>query len=227
MDKKVGVYICEGCSIGEALDVEAMKGVASEEGASAKAHPFLCSKEGIDFLKAEVGEGINTLVIAACSRRVNYDVFQFDGCIVDRVNIREQGVWSHPREEFPALTEEQKDDGVHFDRLQMLAEDYLRMSLAKVQKIDIPEPQMLETFCRKILVIGGGVSGMTAALDAADAGYEVTIVEKEGALGGHAARWRKRLGVNVTSHVRDGHEALDLVSESQAAMRPAGENNCR
>ena len=195
MDKKIGVYICEGCGIGEALDIDAMKELASEEGFSAKAHPFLCSKEGIDFLKTEVGEGVNTLVIAACSRRVNYDVFRFDGCLVDRVNIREHAVWSHPREEFPALTDEQKDDGVNFDRLQMLAEDYLRMAMARAKKIELPEPHQLETFCRKILVIGGGVSGMTAALDAADAGYEVTIVEKEGVLGGHAAGWRKQLPV--------------------------------
>jgi quinone-modifying oxidoreductase subunit QmoB len=104
-------------------------------------------------------------------------------------------VWSHPREEFPALTEDQKDDGVHFDRVQMLAEDYLRMGMAKVKKIDLPEPYQPETFSRKILVIGGGVSGMTAALDAADTGYEVTIVEKEERLGGHAGHWRKQLPV--------------------------------
>jgi quinone-modifying oxidoreductase subunit QmoB len=41
--------------------------------------------------------GTNTMVIAACSRRVNFDVFRFDGCIVDRVNLREGVVWSHPR----------------------------------------------------------------------------------------------------------------------------------
>ncbi len=195
MEKKIGVYICEGCGIGEALDIEAMKGVASEDGLPVKTHPILCSKAGVDFLKNEVGEGTNTLIIAACSRRVNYDVFRFDGCIVDRVNIREQAVWSHPREQFPALTEEQKDDGVHFDRLQMLAEDYLRMGMARVKKVELPDPYKIETFSRKILVIGGGVSGMTAALDAAEAGYEVTIVEKSEALGGHATGWRKQLPV--------------------------------
>ncbi|MCF8050939.1 MAG: FAD-dependent oxidoreductase [Desulfobacterales bacterium] len=195
MDKKIGVYICKGCGIGEALDVDALKAVATDDGVAAKTHPILCGKEGVEFLKKEIEEGTNTLVIAACSRRVNYDIFRFDGCIVDRVNIREQVVWSHPREEFPALTEEQKGDGVHFDRLQMLAEDYLRMGMAKAKKIDLPEPYKPETFSRKILVIGGGVSGMTAALDAANAGYEVTIVEKEERLGGHASHWRKQLPV--------------------------------
>jgi len=193
MDKKYGVYICEGCGIGDALDIEALKGVPEEEGLPVKTHPFLCSKEGVEFLKSDIAEGTNTMVLAACSRRVNYDVFRFDGCIVDRVNLREQVVWSHPRSEFPKLEEDQKDDGVHFDRVQMLAEDYVKMGMARVEKIDLPEAYQMETFSRKILVIGGGMTGMTAALDAAATGYEVTIVEKEDQLGGHATQWRKQL----------------------------------
>ena len=49
-------------------------------------------------------------------------------------------VWSHPRSKFPALTEEQKDDEDIFDRVQMMAEDYLKMGMARVEKIDLPEP---------------------------------------------------------------------------------------
>ncbi len=194
MDKKYGVYICTGCGIGDALDIEALGDVAKEEGLPVQTHSMLCGKEGVELIRQDIAEkGINTLVIAACSRRVNFDVFRFDGCIVDRVNLREQVVWSHPRSEYQALTEEQKEDGVHFDRLQMLAEDYLKMGMARVEKINLPEPYLLETLSRKILVIGGGVAGLSAALDAANAGYEVTIVEKESSLGGHAAHWRKQL----------------------------------
>ena len=196
MDKKYGVYICTGCGIGDALDMEALCEVPEEEGLPVKTHPFLCGKEGVELIKKDIEEnGINTMVIAACSRRVNFDVFKFDGCIVDRVNLREQVVWSHPRSEFPALTEEQKDDEEHFDRVQMLAEDYLKMGMAKVEKIKLPEPYQLETLCKKILVIGGGITGISAALDAAKTGYEVTIVEKEDALGGYAAKVRKQLPV--------------------------------
>ncbi|MDZ7599303.1 MAG: FAD-dependent oxidoreductase [Desulfobacterales bacterium] len=154
---------------------------------AAKTHPFLCGREGVDATeKGYCEKGINTLVIAACSRRVNFNVFRFDGCIVDRVNLREQVVWSHPRSEFPALTAEQKEDDGNFDRVQMLAEDYIKMGMARVEKITLPEPHKLENLSRKILVIGGGITGMSAALDAAKAGYEVTIVEKEAQLGGHA-----------------------------------------
>ena len=197
MDKKYCVYICTGCGIGDALDMEALCEVPEEEGLPVKTHPFLCGKEGVELIKKGIAEdGYNTLVIAACSRRVNYDVFNFEGCIVDRVNLREQTVWSHPRSEFPALTEEQKDSSEHFDRLQMLAEDYLKMGMAKVEKIKLPEPYILETMSKRILVIGGGITGISAALDAAKAGYDVTIVEKESALGGYAAKMRKQLPVS-------------------------------
>ncbi len=196
MDKKYGVYICEGCGIGESLDIEALKGIPEEEGLPVKTHACLCGPQGVELLKKDIGEkGINTLVIAACSRRVNFDVFRFDGCIVDRVNLREQVVWSHPRSEFPALTAEQKEDDDNFDRVQMLAEDYIKMGMARVEKITLPEPHKLENLSRKILVIGGGITGMSAALDAAKAGYEATIVEKTAQLGGHANHWRKQLPI--------------------------------
>jgi len=194
MDKKYGVYICTGCGIGDALDMEELCGVPKEEGLPVQTHPFLCGKEGVELIKKDIEEkGINTLVIAACSRRVNFDIFSFDGCIVDRVNLREQVVWSHPRSEFPALTEEQKGDEEHFDRLQMLAEDYIKMGMVKVEKIDLPEPYKLETLSKRILVIGGGITGISAAIDAAKTGYGVTIVEKESSLGGYAGKLRKQL----------------------------------
>ena len=196
MDKKYGVYICTGCGIGDTLDIESLSGIASEEGLPVKEHSFLCSKDGVSLIKKDIEEnGTNTIVIAACSRRVNFDTFRFDGCIVDRVNLREQVVWSHPRSEFPALEEDQKDDGEHFDRLQMLAEDYLRMGMAKVEKIKLPEPYKLDNLSRKILVIGGGITGLSAAMDAAKAGYDVTIAEKSDSLGGYAGKIRKQLPV--------------------------------
>ena len=194
MDKKYGVYICTGCGIGDALDIKSLSEVAEEEGLSCQTHPFLCGKEGLDLLKSDISEkGVNSLVIAACSRRVNYDVFRFDGCSVDRVNLREGVVWAHPRAEFPALTEEEKEDEDNYDRVQMMAEDYLRMGMAKIEKVKLPEPYQVENFTKKILVLGGGVTGMTAALDAAAAGYEVTIIEKNTQLGGNVANWRQQL----------------------------------
>ncbi len=191
MDKKYGVYICTGCGIGDALDIDKLCEVPKEEGINhVKTHPFFCSKEGVELLKKDIAEeGINSLVIAACSRRVNYDIFKFDGCLIDRVNLREQVVWSHPKTEKP----EDVADDQFVNHLQLMAEDYLKMGLAKIEKIKLPEPYKPDTFSRKILVIGGGISGISAALDAAKTGYEVTLVEKEDAIGGYAARIRKQL----------------------------------
>ena len=197
MDKKYGVYICEGCDIGESLDVKALCGVPEEEGVPVKTHPFLCSKDGVEFLNKDIAAGTNTLVIAACSRRVNFDIFRFDGCIVDRVNLREGVVWSHPRSVFPALTEEEKEDEDKFDRVQMMAEDYIKMGMIRVEKITLPEPYVVENLSRKILVLGGGIAGMSAAIDVAKTGFDVTIVEKTDTLGGYAAKVRKQIPVSA------------------------------
>ncbi|SLM31524.1 QmoB [Desulfamplus magnetovallimortis] len=196
MSKKYGVYICTGCGIGDVLDMEALVDVPDEEGINCTTHPFLCSKEGVAQIQKDVNDGkVNAMVIGACSRRVNFDLFKFDGCIVERVNLREGVVWPHSREKYPALTEEQKDDEEHFDRIQMKAEDYIKMGMIRVEKVKLPEPYKTETFSRKILVLGGGITGISAALDAAKAGFEVTIVEKQSKLGGYAAQMRSQMPV--------------------------------
>lgn len=187
MDKKYGVYICTGCGIGDSLDIDGLCATVKKARKTAKTHPFLCGPDGVEMLKKDISdEGVNTLVIAACSRRVNFDIFRFDGCIVDRVNLREQVVWSHPK----------GDKSLEINHTQMLANDYLKMGMIRVEKVQLPEPYKLENFTRKILVIGGGITGISAALDAAKVGYDVTIVEKEEKLGGYAAKIRKQLPVN-------------------------------
>jgi quinone-modifying oxidoreductase subunit QmoB len=102
-------------------------------------------------------------------------------------------VWSHPRDQFPALTEEEKEDEDNFDRVQMMAEDYLRMGMARVEEgrpartlqAGNLQPQNSRDRRRHHRYL--------AAIDAAKAGYEVTIVEKEDQLGGQANNWRKQL----------------------------------
>jgi quinone-modifying oxidoreductase subunit QmoB len=178
MDKKLGVYICSGCSIGESLDLEALHKVATDEYKApiCKQHNFLCDKEGVDLIKKDIKEeGINTIIIAACSPRVNYDVFRFgDEVLLERVNLREHVVWC----------QEPKNEDT-----QMLGEDYLRMGIVKAEKSDIPEPFLAEELVSSVLVIGGGISGMTTALQTAVAGSDVILVEQAQELGG----WAKRM----------------------------------
>ncbi|MDT8378604.1 MAG: FAD-dependent oxidoreductase [Desulfotignum sp.] len=216
MDKKYGVYICTGCGIGDTLDMEDLVEIPEEEGLNCTTHPFLCSKEGVALIQKDVDDGkVNAMVIGACSRRVNFDVFRFDNCIVERVNLREGVVWPHSRETYPALTEEQKEDEEHFDRIQMKAEDYIRMGMIRLEKVKLPTPYKPESFSKKILVLGGGVTGMAAALDAAKTGYDVTIVEKTDALGGYAAKLRSQMPVSAPFETLQAPVADKLIQEIQ------------
>ncbi len=97
MDKKIGVYICTGCKIADYLDVDKLAEVATGEYkvAVCKTHPFFCGKEGAQLIEKDIEDGVNTVVIAACSPRVNWDVFCYDpNVILERINIREHVVWS-------------------------------------------------------------------------------------------------------------------------------------
>ena len=203
MEKKLGVYICGGCSIGEGLDLEKLSLVATKEYKApiCKTHSAMCGEEGVNLIKQDIAaEGVNTIVIAACSGRVKFDVFDFGPSnIVERVNVREQVVWSHDwTKEVQVKTkdaegkEEVKSETKPNEDTQMLAEDYLRMGIVKANKTSLPEP-FIEEFTKNILVIGSGITGLTAALEAANTGYDVTIVEKNAQLGGFAARQRKQV----------------------------------
>ena len=227
MDKKYGVYICTGCGIGDTLDMEALAGVPGEEGINCTSHPFLCSKEGVALIQKDIDDGkVNSMVIGACSRRVNFDVFNFPGCIIERANLREGVVWPHSRETYPALTEEQKDDGESFDQVQMKAEDYIKMGMIRLEKVKLPEPYQTQSFSKKVLVIGGGVTGMSAALDAAKAGYEVTIVEKAAALGGYAAKLRGQMPVQSPFETLQAPVVQGLVQEVEGNANIDVRTNC-
>jgi quinone-modifying oxidoreductase subunit QmoB len=181
MEKKIGVYICKGCDIRDSVDVAKLADVAVKEYKVpvCKTHDILCSPEGLNLIKTDIhDDGVNTVVIAACSPRVKHEEFRFPENLVERINIREFVAWSQtPKEE----------------DTQALAEDYMRMGIVKSQKWDISEPYLLEDTSRTILVIGGGITGMTSALGAADAGYKVVLVEKTSELGGWAAKMYRQL----------------------------------
>ncbi len=179
MDPKVGCYICKGCDIAKSLDVDKLVGIATGEGkvAVCKTHDMLCSSEGIELVKSDIAnESLNKVVIAACSIRVFPELFDFGPSIlVDRTNLREQVAWCH----------EPNDEDT-----QMLAEDYIRMGIAKVKSSEPPVPLEVQT-SKDIMVIGGGMTGMTAAKASADAGYKVILVEKSDKLGGWATKFKK------------------------------------
>jgi len=179
MSKQVGVYICSGCSIGECLDVNRLAAVAQKEYKVpvCRQHSYLCGNEGLAAIRQDLTEKtVDAVVIAACSPRMKTAAFNFDPrMVLERVNLREHVAWSHPPKD---------------DHTQGLAEDYLRMGIVKAQKMEPLQPAA-EGISRTIMVVGGGVTGITAALEAAEAGYDVVLVEKESKLGGGLAGVQK------------------------------------
>jgi quinone-modifying oxidoreductase subunit QmoB len=209
MTKKQAVYFCTGCGIGEALDIKALVKVANKEFKiqDVKEHSFLCGAEGVDLIKKDIEAGVNAVTIAACSERVCYDVFNFGpSVIVERVALRERVAWvQEPGDE---------DTG-------MMAEDYMRIGLFHAQATELPEPFMVENPSKNILVVGGGLTGMTAALGAAKSGYEVVLVEKEAVLGGWAGKQYKQapLAAPYTDLEENGIDALAKAIEGDSKIK--------
>ncbi|MCI5133378.1 MAG: CoB--CoM heterodisulfide reductase iron-sulfur subunit A family protein, partial [Candidatus Electrothrix sp. EH2] len=100
-----------------------------------------------------------------------------------RGNLREHVAWTAQPDD--------KDDEEAAEYLQEMGEDYVRMAVVRAQKSELPEPYQLEKITKSIMVMGGGIAGLTAATEAAKAGYNVTLVEKTDKLGGKALGWRK------------------------------------
>ena len=178
MGKKPGVYVCGGCGIAGALDTQKLVELAraANPDAPVRTSPAFCLEDA-GLIRTDVEQnGVDSVVIAACSPRVNTDVFRFPSAFVERVNIREQVAWSHPP---------------NHEETQGLAEDYLRMGVVRAQKAQPPRPYT-EANERTVLVVGGGAAGLAAAIGAARSGLRVVLVEKEAELGGYARKLHKQ-----------------------------------
>ncbi len=181
MSKNIATYICTGCQIGDSINIEALISTVGEHNLTVcKQHPFLCNKEGINLIQSDIENSeLDGIVIAGCSPRIKVKEFSFDsGILLERVNLREQVVWCQ---------EPNNED------TQMMAEDYLRMGITKVEKTLNPKPYIPDDLRSDILVIGGGISGITSAVEGAKAGYNVILVEKEEILGGFANKLYKQI----------------------------------
>jgi heterodisulfide reductase subunit A len=179
--RRVGVFVCHcGTNISATVDVERVAEVA-------KAMPnvvftmdykYMCSEPGQGVIRdAIIKHNLNRIVVASCSPRMHEPTFRktlasagLNPYLLEMANLREQCSW------------------VHNDKAKATekAIDLVRMAVAKVSKncelftSTIP-------ITKRALVIGGGIAGMQAALDIADAGYQVTLVEREATIGGKMA----------------------------------------
>ena len=191
-EPRIGVFVCHcGINIGSVVDVPMVMEYASglPGVVYAEANLYTCSQDTQKKIKEMIDEhDLNRVVVASCTPRTHEPLFQntvreagLNKYLFEMANIRDQCSWVH-RLEPEAATEK--------------AKALVRMAVAKASMLEpLPQPKIPVT--PAALVIGGGLSGMTAALEIAKAGYEVHLVEKEKELGGHMKRIHHTLaGVN-------------------------------
>jgi len=185
MEPKIGVYVCDcGANIAGTVDVpqvtEFAKGLPSV--ALAREYKFMCSDPGQELIKNDIKEqGINRVVVASCSPRLHETTFRralasagLNPYFFEMANIREHCSWVI--EDKAAATEKAK-----------------AAVSAAVRRVYYHQP--LETkevpVNANTLIVGAGIAGLQAALEIADSGNKVFLVEREPSIGGHMAQLDK------------------------------------
>jgi heterodisulfide reductase subunit A len=177
-EPKIGVYVCE-CGVNIAATVNVSELVRFAQGlpnvAVARQYKYTCSEPGQNMIKDDIRNlGINRVVVASCTPRMHEVTFQnvlaeagLNPYYFQMANIREHVSW------------------VVKDPVQGTAKAK-RLVNAAVRRVALQE----ELFARKepvtpaLLIVGGGIAGIQAALTAAEAGYQVYLVEREPSIGG-------------------------------------------
>jgi heterodisulfide reductase subunit A len=182
-EPRIGVYVCH-CGLNIAGTINC--GDVAEFAATlpnviiAKDNRYTCSDQGQELIKSDIKEhNLNRVVVASCSPRLHEPTFRktieaagLNKYLFEMANIREHCSWVHLQDK-DAATEK--------------AKDLVRAAVARAALLE-PEVEAEVPILRKALVVGGGVAGIQAALDLADTGYEVYIVEKEPSIGGRMAQ---------------------------------------
>lgn len=178
---RIGVFVCHcGSNIASVIDVEAVADYAKTlpDVVYVERNLFSCSQDTQEMIAKRIQEeDLNRIVIAACTPRTHEPLFRetlkaagLNEYLVEMANIRNHGSWVHPEAPEAATAK---------------AKDLVRMAVAKISFAVGLKPVAVP-ITQKGLVIGGGVSGMTAALNLAGQGFEVHLVEKSKSLGGNA-----------------------------------------
>ena len=185
MPKKIGVYICHcGTNIAGIVDVEAVTEFAKGLGdvTLAKDYKFMCSDPGQELLREDIkASGLDGIVVAACSPLMHERTFRkaaldagLNPFLIQIANIREQCSWVTSDK---ALATEKAKSLVAGAVARLAAHEPLEMRRVEIKP--------------SALVVGGGIAGIQAALDLADAGVQVHLVEREPTIGGHMAMFDK------------------------------------
>lgn len=179
---RIGVFVCWcGSNIAATVDVKAVAETLGREPGVVYAadYQYMCSEAGQNLLVQAIGQyKLTGVVICSCSPRMHEATFRkaaaragLNPYLVEIANIREQCSWIH------------KDRQVATEKAIILG----RAAIAKVQ-LNAPLAAGQSPVTKRALVIGGGIAGIQTALDIAEAGFPVDIVEKEPTIGGKMAQ---------------------------------------
>ena len=183
---RIGVYVCQcGSNIAGVVDCDAVAEYAGKlpDVVICRNQGYTCSEPGQKQIKNDIQEyALNRVVVASCSPRLHEATFRqcvseagLNPYLMEMANIREQCSWVHSHDTKKATIK---------------AKDLVRSAVARVRLLDA-QTEMEVPVTPATLVIGGGVAGIQAALDLADAGYKVILVEKQPSIGGIMARLDK------------------------------------
>ena len=185
-ERRIGVYVCHcGLNIAGVVDCKAVAEFAKglPEVVVSTTDGYLCSEPGQKLIKRDIEEqGLNGIVVASCSPRLHEPTFRqciseagLNPYLLEMANLREQCSWVH---------------GADKDGATLKAKDLVRSAVARARRLEVCT-EIEVPVEQSTLVIGGGVAGIQAALDLADSGYKVTLVEKQPSIGGIMARLDK------------------------------------
>jgi len=185
-DPRIGVYVCHcGLNIAKSVNCRQVAENASlaDGVVLSKDIPYACSEPGQHQIKQDILDNrLDRVVIASCSPRLHEPTFKqmvqsvgLNPYMMEMANLREQCSWVHMND---------------FDGATRKAETLVDMAISRVRHL---EPLIEDTIplTKKTLIIGGGIAGIQAALDLADCGYDVTLVEKQPSIGGLMAQLDK------------------------------------
>ena len=179
---RVGVFVCHcGENIGRTVDCHAVATACAEFPGvvHSEDYKYMCSDPGQNLIKQAIREkGLDAVVVGSCSPHMHEKTFRkacadagVNPYMVEIANLREHCSWIH--DDIKAGTKK--------------SIDLMRFAVEKV-KFNVPLAPIRVPVTKRTLVIGGGISGIQAALDIANAGYEVVLVEKEPSIGGHMSQ---------------------------------------
>ena len=215
-DIKIGVFVCHcGTNIGGVLDIASITEYAKTlpNVIYAADNIYTCSEVGLSEIRDKIKEfNLNRVVVASCTPRTHETLFRktcqeagLNPYLFEMVNIRDQDSWVHMKEP---------------EKGTKKAKDLIRMGVSKATLLKPLEKIKVE-INPSALIIGGGISGMHAALNLANQGFQTTIIEKDSELGGNLKLLHKLFPIQVDAsklleiiYLVESHKNINVITSS-------------